>query len=334
VSALPQVLIASLGGTIAMTRSSDGAGVSPSLDGAELTSVVPDLARFARIQTKSVLRIPGAHLTIDDVLQLAARLRSKDFASHDGFVITQGTDTIEETAFLLDLVTTDERPLVVTGAMRNPTVAGADGPANLLAAVQVAADPKARGLGTLVVFNDEIHAAAYVQKSNTTSPAAFASVTGPLGWTSEGRPRILTVPRRRLHVSPTNLGPSRPVALVTTALDDDGRSLRHLAEDGFEGAVIEALGGGHVTTAVAAGLEQLASQMPVLMASRTGRGDVLRDTYDFPGSELDLRERGVLPAGWLDGPKTRVLLAMLLRAGLDRDAINRYVTDHLLDETA
>jgi L-asparaginase len=309
-----------------------GGGVAPRLDGADLVAVVPELERVAKIKTDSVLMIPGAHLTMDNVLGLARTLESDAYADADGFVVTQGTDTIEETAFLLDLVTDDMRPLVVTGAMRNPTVAGADGPANLLAAAQVAASPDAGGLGVVVVFNDEIHAASLVHKANTTNPAAFESVAGPLGWVSEGRPRILVTPHRRLRVDAQDLGPGQPVALITAAFGDDGRVLKQLASDGFKGAVIEGLGGGHVTAQVADELEQLAAEMPVVMASRAGRGDVLRDTYEFPGSERDLRARGVIPAGWLDGPKARVLLMLLLRSGLKRDAIEAYLADHLLDD--
>ena len=112
-----------------------------------------------------------------------------------------------------------------------------------------------------------------------------------------------------------------PVALITISLDDDGRMLATLPDLGYGGVVIEALGGGHVQPAVAVEIERLARTMPVVFTSRTGRGSALERTYDFDGSELDLRQRGAIPGGWLDGPKARVLLTLLLRAGADGDAI-------------
>ena len=317
---LPNVLVVSLGGTIAMTDTASGA-VAPALDGADLVAAVPGLDREANIRTDSFRRIPGAHLGVDDVLDLARRLGDGLEPDVDGIVVTQGTDTIEETSYLLDLVWAGERPIVVTGAMRNPTLPGADGPANLLAAVRVAASPAARGLGVLVVMNDEIHAASLVSKEHAANPGAFQSSPGQLGWVAEGRVRIPLRPVRPAPLTLASLGEPREVALLTTSLGDDGELLRLAAGAGFSGIVVEALGGGHVPPGVAEEIGRLAPRLPVVLTSRTGHGEVLRRTYDFPGSELDLQRRGVILAGNLDGPKARVLLALLLRAGLDRDRI-------------
>ncbi len=187
---LPHILLISLGGTITMTRSAAG-GITPTLTAAELAAAVPGLDAVARIETASPMTMPSASLAIDDVLKVAALADARLADEVDGVVVIQGTDTIEETAFLLDLVVGSSKPVVVTGAMRGPQAAGADGPANLLAATLVAASPEALGLGTLVVLNDEIHAARLVQKSHTALPSAFASPSaGPLGLVAEGRPRF------------------------------------------------------------------------------------------------------------------------------------------------
>jgi L-asparaginase len=179
--ALPRVLLVSLGGTITMTRG-DAGGITPSLGADDLVQAVPGIASVARIDTASPMKMPGASLSIDDVLAVAASIDRRLAQDTDGVVVIQGTDTIEETAFLLDRAVRSDKPVVVTGAMRGAEAPGADGPANVLAATIVAASPDAHGLGALVVLNDQIHAASVVQKSHTALPSAFGSpLGGPLG---------------------------------------------------------------------------------------------------------------------------------------------------------
>ncbi len=318
---LARVHIIGTGGTIAMGASAAG-GVVPSMSAEDLIRAVPGLAQAAQITAAQLQQVAGSSLSFDDLLAAAVEARRQIAAGADGIVVTQGTDTIEEIAFGLDLLVPGDAPVVVTGAMRNPTLPGADGPANLLAAVQTAASPQARGLGALVAFNDEIHAARFVQKTHSQSPSTFRSrLTGPIGWVAEGRVHIALRPVGRQHVEIPAGAPYQPVALVTLALGDDGRLLGALAGLGFRGAVIEALGGGHAPYWLADALGQLAAEMPVVMASRTGAGQVLEHTYGFPGGESDLIARGLIPAGYLDGAKARVLLSLLLRAGAGRDEI-------------
>ena len=186
----PSVTVLALGGTIAMTAGS-GPGVVPTLTGEMLVAAVPGLADIAKIDARSFRQLPGAHLQFDDLEALAATIRELSAAGQRGIVVTQGTDTIEETAFALDRLLDLDTPVIVTGAMRNPTLPGADGPANLLAAVQVAISDEARGLGCVVVMNDEVHAARFVRKTHTSSPAAFTSpAAGVIGWVVEGRVRV------------------------------------------------------------------------------------------------------------------------------------------------
>ncbi len=321
--ALPSVHIIGLGGTISMAASGD-LGVLPSLTAEELTAALPSLTRVARISASSLRMVAGSSLSLADLLAVAAEARRLFEAGADGIVVTQGTDTIEEVAFGLDLLVPGDGPVVVTGAMRNPTQPGADGPANLLAAVQVAASPEARGLGALVVFADEVHAARFVQKTHTQSIGTFRSrLAGPIGWVAEGRVRIVARPVGRRHVTLPEVPPDRPVALVTLSLGDDGRLLRAVEELGYAGLVVEALGGGHAPAPLAETLGHLATGMPVVLASRTGCGEVLRKTYGFTGSESDLLARGLIPAGALDGPKARILLWLLLMSGAGREEIAR-----------
>lgn len=320
---LPGVSILSLGGTIAMAGAG-ASGVVPALTAEDLVSAVPKLAEVAAIDATSFRLVPGAHLTLQDVVALAGEIARRVEAGAAGVVVTQGTDTLEEVAFALDLLTGVEAPVVVTGAMRNPTLPGADGPANLLASVQVAASEAARGLGVLVVMNDEIHAARFVQKTHSASPSAFRSpIAGPVGWVAEGAPRIVVRPPRRHRIAVPPGAPDHQVALITAALGDDGRLLRSIDGAGYGGLVVEAFGGGHLPAVWVEELARLAAVMPVVFTTRTGRGELLRGTYGFPGSETDLRARGLIGAGFLDGPKARILLSLLLMGGAGREEAAR-----------
>ncbi len=318
---LPQVAVLSLGGTISSTESG-GPGVTPKLTGEELVEAVPQIAGVAEVSADSFRQVPGSELTMDDVVALSEEVKARLDGGAAGVVVTQGTDSIEETSFVLDLLVDREEPVVVTGAMRNPTLPGADGPANLLSAVRVAASDDARALGTVVVFNDEIHAARYVQKTHASNPATFSSPwIGPLGWVSEENVRVAVRPAGRHHVTLPEGSRDRPVALYTVGLGDDGRMLPEISRLGYEGLVIEAFGGGHVPSGMVGHLENLALEMPVVLATRTRGGEVLRQTYGFPGSETDLLSRGLTSAGPLASLKARLLLSLLLRSGVSKEAV-------------
>ena len=314
--ALPRILLISLGGTITMT-SGDAGGIVPSLSAADLVTSVPGIGAIAELETLSPRPLPSASLRLDDLLELARTLNRRLADDIDGAVVIQGTDTIEESAFVLDLLIASEKPVVVTGAMRGPQTAGADGPANLLAATTVAAAPSAAGLGTLVCLNDQVHAARFVQKSHTALPSAFSSpLAGPLGLVIEGRPVFHVRPARAPTLEVPTAGAQAPVALLKMALGDDGRMLKVLPELGYQGCVLEGMGAGHVPAAVAPLVGELAAQMPVVLSVRVHSGPTFAHTYGFPGSEIDLLSRGVLSAGSLGGLKARLLLGLLLRLGL------------------
>ena len=299
----------------------DGAGVAPTLSAADLIAGIPQLESIADISARSVVSIPGANLAPHDLFSIADEIVAEIEGGAVGVLIVQGTDTMEETSFLLDLLLDTDAPIVVTGAMRNPSLPGADGPANLLAATRVAISDAARGLGVVVALNDEIHGAAYVQKRHTSSPSAFASPGfGPLGIVVESRVRVALRPPSR---SAIELGRRdfRPVALLSSVLGDDGSLLTQVKEVGYEGLVIEAFGGGHVAVPVAAILEDLARSIPVVLCSRTRGGEVLAETYAFEGAEMDLLGRGLLYGAWLTGLKARLLLGLLLGDSEDGDVV-------------
>ena len=325
-SGLPRLAVFSLGGTIASTNDPHASGevVVPRLGASELAAAVPQLQEVAELETIAFRQSASGDLTLPDLVELAAEITARFATGVTGAIVTQGTDTIEETAFALDLLVDSSCPVVVTGAMRNPTLAGPDGPANLLAAAQVAVSQNAVGCGCVVVLNDEIHAARFVSKTNTSSPSAFRSMTtGPLGWIVEGEPRIASRLAALRHLSPLTDQAMPAVALLKVTLGDDGRLVGFLESAGYAGLVLEGFGGGHVTQKMVGALAQLAEKMPVVLASRTGSGTGLKTTYGFSGSERDLLSRGLISSGFLDGLKSRILLSLLLASGADGEGIRR-----------
>lgn len=334
----PRIAVLATGGTIAMVKGDEG-GVKPGLTAEDLVAAVPDLDRYATITAETVKTVGSSDLTVDDVLAVAVRI--EDLLAEgavDGVVVTQGTDTLEESAFLLDLVLDGRVPVVVTGAMRNPLSVSHDGPGNLLAAVMTVADPEIRRrsaeLGVLVVLLDTIHAAIDVAKASPHRIDAFHSlVAGPVGVLVEDRVRLLGMPNRaykRAFDAATGHRPAAAwtvgdakggsaVALITLGLGEPGGLLVALAEDpwhyGYEGVVLGAMGGGHAPGWLVEPIERLAKRMPVVMAARIQSGYLLKSTYEREGSEIDLVRRGVISAGRLPPLKARLLLTLLLRAG-------------------
>ncbi|HZM84035.1 MAG TPA: asparaginase, partial [Candidatus Limnocylindrales bacterium] len=260
-------------------------------------------------------------VTLADVVELARQIPAAVAEGADGIVVTQGTDTIEETSFLLDLYHQGDEPVVVTGAMRNPSLAGPDGPANLLGAIVTAAHPATAGLGALVVFADEIHAARRVRKTHSMNIDTFKSPNGgPIGYVVEGVPIVHNHLPHRLNVPPPTIETLPKVGIIPIALGDEGELLEGI-ESKVDALVIAAMGVGHVPDRLVPRLEELAAGMPVVLASRTAAGPVLRKTYGFAGSERDLNARGLMPAGYLDPYKVRVLLIAALAAQADRARI-------------
>jgi L-asparaginase len=320
--ARPTIAIRALGGTISMK--SQGAGAAPVLGASSLVETAAGLDRIADVDAQTVRTIAGASLTISDLVALHEELERSCANGANGVVVIQGTDTLEETAYLLDLVWTRAEPLVLTGAMRTADAVGADGPANLLAAVTVAADPSAANRGALVVLSDEIHDGRFVRKTHTSRVAAFSSPSaGPAGVVHEGRAIFYRPASARRPLILAKEAPVPRIALVQATLGAES-TLLEAAVESYDAIVVEALGGGHVPAWWVDPLTRAVERVPVVLASRTGSGHVLERTYDFPGSERGLLRAGLLPAGILDGAKARILtLALLMSAGdgsFDREA--------------
>jgi L-asparaginase len=322
----PRILVVSLGGTITMTSSGTG-GIVPSLTADHLIASVPQLASVASLEAVTRFSLPSASLSLQNLVEVAAFLRESFADGIEGAVVVQGTDTIEDTAFVVDLLAGGSKPIVVTGAMRGPQAAGADGPGNLLAAVTVAADKRLAGLGAVVVLNDEIHSARWVQKGHTSLTSAFASPgAGRIGIVAEGVVELLMTPVRPQVSIKLPLQRQSAVALVSMGLGEDGRILPTLAGLGYSGAVVEGMGAGHVAATALDAVTALIGSMPVVLCTRVRAGRVFTDTYGFPGSEIDLIARGAIPCGHLSSSKARLLLTLLLCAGANLDEIRQSFT--------
>lgn len=305
--------VIALGGTIASTPRPDGNGVVPELTAEDLIAAVPGLKDLAPIRARTLARVPSVEIGLAALRDLAGLIRRVEAEGAAGVVVTQGTDTIEETSYALDLLHDGRIPVVVTGAMRHPSLPGPDGPANLAAAVACAADPACRDQGVLVVFDDTIHAAPWVQKRDTAATGAFWS-PAPLGWLAEGRPALRC--RRPRPPALALIGDGMPfVPILKPGLDEPPRLLDAALRAGAAGLVVELSGGGHAAASWAEALGEAARRVPVVFASRTRGGRVLTRTYGQPGAEIDLIRRGLVPAGDLDALKARLLLAFLVLAG-------------------
>lgn len=314
------IAVISMGGTAAMT-STGSRGARPTLDAAGLIAALPRASATGSIVADTLKSAPGASLTLHDLRALHDRAVEHLTRGARGVVVVQGTDSLEETAFVLDLLWADEAPLVFTGAMRHANAPGADGAANLSDAIEVAASSQSRGWGVLVTLAGTIHAARYAQKVHTSSVDAFrARTAGPAGFVSEGDPRYFW--GRPTRPKPLRLRHEPPprVALVTAALGIDEQSIERAAREA-DGVVVEAFGGGHVPADWVPALRRAADRIPVVLASRTAAGPVLEATYDFDGAEIGLIADGMIPAGHLDGLKSRVLLQLALATGLSREEI-------------
>lgn len=314
----PTISIGALGGTIAMTAVEPGSGARPTLDADTLVASVPALAGLATIRARSIRNKPSASLDVDDVLAALAWAREQADDGATGVVLTHGTDTLEETAYLLDLLWDREAALVVTGAMRAFDQPGSDAAVNLLAATAVASAPESRRRGVLVVLNDEIHLATRVTKASSSGPGAFESPGfGVAGRVVEGTVRYALPALPRPEPLPQPTAGRVDVALIEAPFADDTRAVRALVAAGFVGLVVDGTGLGHVSAVVADELAQIVRDAtPVIVASRTFRGGTGRATYGYPGSEMDLIARGAIMAGDLSGRKARLLLHVLLQAGV------------------
>lgn len=313
---LPKLSIGALGGTVSMQAKSAGEGVTPALTGEAMLASLPQLAELAAIHVETLCLLPSASLDFEQLLSVLRWAKAQVEQGATGVVLTQGTDTLEESAYFLDLLWDLDAPLVMTGAMRSASQVGADGPANLMAAIKVALDENSCRRGVQVVMNDQVHAAAWVRKSDALALDAFTSpLFGLVGVMVEGRVRYLGgPPAERMTLSYPGKTHHR-VAVLEAVLGADTQLLEQIVGLGYEGLVIAGFGAGHVSAEWAESIGRIAEELPVVIASRTSSGTTAQYSYGFVGGEMDLQGRGAVMAGFLCPRKSRILLWLLIGGG-------------------
>jgi L-asparaginase len=305
-SNLPVCPLIATGGTIAMKIDPVKHAPVPAISGEDLLATVPEVADYARVEVKNVSNVPSDYM--DPPL---AR------SEVSGAIISHGTDTLEETAWWLDLTVSSEKPIVLIGAQRNASEKDFDGPRNLLNAVRICVDPASKGKGAMIALNDQINAARDVTKTHTSNVETFKSGDfGFLGVVDFDRVIFARAPVRRQHIALKS--DSMPyVEIVAMYGGADGRLVKAAIDQGAKGIVIEGLGWGNVNQPMFAAIkEAITKGVPVVIASRVPNGRVLPN-YGWEGGGKTLVDAGAVMADDLSARKARILLMLLLQDGVD-----------------
>jgi L-asparaginase len=315
------IVLVFTGGTISMRHDASAGGAVPSLRGKDILDLTPGIDRIAALQIDDWGAYPGPHMTVERMWALRSRLiEHLARPDVDGLVVTHGTDSLEESAYLMARSISTDKPIVFTGAMRTSSDLGWDGPGNLAAAVRVASAPEARSQGVMLVMYDRIHSALDVTKGHTAMLDAFDSPgLGPLGIVDDG----VVIFRRSLPdnvptIEPASLG--EPVDIVYAWAGADSRLLEASAK-AARGVVIAAMGRGNVPTEMLAGIDAfIGAGKPVVISSRSSRGRV-GPTYGYPGAGRRLLERGAIMAGGRRPQQARIDLMLAIGMGWGAEQI-------------
>lgn len=320
---MKKVAVVFNGGTISMKVDPRIQAAVPSLSGEEIMSMVTGIENYAEIESHNFSNVPSPHVTPDTMMSLSKYV--KDLLERDditGVVVTHGTDSLEETAYLLDLTIKNEKPVIVTGAMRSSSELGYDGPANLSASICTAISEEAKGKGVLVCLNDELNCASEVTKANSMSLSAFRSPAfGPVGIVDNNKVIFYRDTLNKEHIIGEKI--ENNVQLIKCVSGMDSKFIDFSIETGCKGIVIEAMGRGNIPPMMVDGVKRAIDKgVIVVVVSRCFEGRVL-DTYGYTGGGKDLRNLGVIFGDNLPGQKARIKLMLLLGKTSDRLEIKK-----------
>lgn len=303
-------------------------GAVPHFHGDELLSKIPEAAELANISMYEFGMFPGPHMTPEKMLELSHKVQSfADKDDIDGIVVTHGTDTLEETAYFLDLTVKTEKPIVMIGAMKTSTEPNWDGPRNLIDAVHLCNHQYCSGMGVLVCLNGEVNAASEVTKTHTENVETFRSLDfGMLGFVDRGHVILNRLPHKLETIQTDKINSNVDLIKVYAGMDD--KFFRFSADSGAEGLVVEAMGVGNVPPKAYEGIMYVIEKgIPVVLVSRCPSGETLY-IYGYEGAGKWLHKSGVMFAEYLNGQKARIKLMICLGITSDisvlRDMIEEF----------
>ncbi|OGU67936.1 MAG: L-asparaginase [Stygiobacter sp. RIFOXYC12_FULL_38_8] len=320
---MKNVLIVFTGGTFSMKIDEKTKAAVPFFQGEELVDMIPEARGLANLSIYEFGNYPGPHITPQRMLELSEKINSFiEQNTFDGIIVTHGTDTLEETAYFLDLTLETKIPIVVIGAMKTSSEPDWDAPRNLVDAIHIINNPNSKGFGVLVCLNGEINAASEVTKTHTEDVETFHSLDfGSLGFVEKGKVWFNRLPRK-LETLKTNTIISN-VDLIKVYAGMNEKFFRFSADSGVEGIVVEAMGVGNVPPEAFEGIKYAVEKgIPTVLVSRCPAGETL-DIYGYPGAGKWLKQMGVIFADYLNGQKARIKLMICLGITKDKEELRK-----------
>lgn len=321
---MKKILVVFTGGTFSMMIDKSTGGAVPRFSGSELLDMIPDVKLLAEIDYYDFGKYPGPHITPNLMLTLSKKI--KQFLSkniYEGIVITHGTDTLEETAYFLDLTINTSIPIVLTGSMKNSSEPDWDGPKNLIDSIQICLNENSKNLGVLVCLNGEINAASEVTKIYSDSVESFKSLDfGNLGFVQNGRVIYNRLPNFLEKIETDEIDDNIDMLTVYAGMNE--KFFKFSADSGVSGVVVEALGVGNVPPPAFEGIKYLVEKnIPVVLTSRCPAGET-DYIYSYPGAGKHLYDLGVIFADYINGQKARIKLMIVLGRTNHIDEIRNY----------
>ena len=315
-----KILVLHTGGTISMQADASGAVVTSQENP---MNHVSNPLEGVEVHALDFFNLPSPHIKPKHMLALYQKIKEES-DHYDGFVITHGTDTLEETAYFLDTMEVPHKPIVLTGAMRSSNELGSDGVYNYLSALRVASDDKATDKGVLVVMNDEIHAAKYVTKTHTTNVSTFQTPThGPLGLIMKHEILYFKTAEPRVRFDLDKIQGLVPIIPVYAGMTEELLDL--LPVDQLDGLIIQAFGAGNVPKETSQKLNALIQEgLPIALISRCFNG-IAEPVYAYEGGGVCLQNAGVFFVKELNAQKARLKLLIAINAGLTGDELRAYM---------